>query len=56
MTEANAHPHLSGNRVAVIHNGIIENYQPIKDELIAKGYSFCRKRIPKSSRTWCTIT
>jgi len=40
VTEANAHPHLSGDRVAVIHNGIIENYQPIKDELIAKGYEF----------------
>ncbi len=40
VTEANAHPHLSGNRVAVIHNGIIENFQPIKDELIEKGYEF----------------
>ena len=40
VTEANAHPHLSGDRVAVIHNGIIENYQAIKDELIAKGYEF----------------
>jgi glucosamine--fructose-6-phosphate aminotransferase (isomerizing) len=40
VTEANAHPHLSGDRVAVIHNGIIENYEPIKDELIAKGYEF----------------
>jgi glucosamine--fructose-6-phosphate aminotransferase (isomerizing) len=40
VTEANAHPHLSGNRVAVIHNGIIENYQEIKDELQAKGYEF----------------
>src|SRR5688572_32957131 len=40
VTEANAHPHLSGGRVAVIHNGIIENYQPLKDELIAKGYEF----------------
>ncbi|HEY7672420.1 MAG TPA: glutamine--fructose-6-phosphate transaminase (isomerizing) [Gammaproteobacteria bacterium] len=40
VTEANAHPHLSGNRVAVIHNGIIENYEPIKAELIAKGYVF----------------
>jgi glucosamine--fructose-6-phosphate aminotransferase (isomerizing) len=40
VTEANAHPHLSGNRVAVIHNGIIENYEPIKAELIDKGYAF----------------
>src|SRR5690606_24541725 len=40
VTEANAHPHLSGGRVAVIHNGIIENYQAIKEELIGKGYEF----------------
>ncbi len=40
VTEANAHPHLSGDRVAVIHNGIIENFQPLKDELVQKGYEF----------------
>ncbi len=40
VTESNAHPHLSGDRVAVIHNGIIENFQEIKDELLGKGYEF----------------
>jgi len=40
VTEANAHPHVSGGRVAVIHNGIIENFQPIKDEMLGKGYEF----------------
>ena len=40
VTEANAHPHLSGDRVAVIHNGIIENYLEIKSELEGKGYEF----------------
>ena len=40
VTVENAHPHVSGDRVAVIHNGIIENFQVIKDELIAKGYEF----------------
>ena len=37
VSEANAHPHISGGRVAVIHNGIIENYAEIKAELIDKG-------------------
>lgn len=38
-TENNAHPHVSGD-VAVVHNGIIENYQELKDELQALGYIF----------------
>ncbi|MGB7286333.1 MAG: glutamine--fructose-6-phosphate transaminase (isomerizing), partial [Salaquimonas sp.] len=37
--EANAHPHFSDN-VAVVHNGIIENFRALRDELIADGYEF----------------
>jgi glucosamine--fructose-6-phosphate aminotransferase (isomerizing) len=40
-TELNAHPHLGGDgRVAIAHNGVIENFQTLKDELIAQGYVF----------------
>jgi glucosamine--fructose-6-phosphate aminotransferase (isomerizing) len=40
-TDANAHPHLAdGGRLAVIHNGIIENYAELKQELRAKGVTF----------------
>lgn len=38
-TEDNAHPHISG-QVAVVHNGIIENHQELKDDLEALGYVF----------------
>lgn len=38
-TETNAHPHLSG-KVAVVHNGIIENYAELKADLQAQGYVF----------------
>lgn len=38
-TQANAHPHTSGS-IAVVHNGIIENYQELKAELQAEGYVF----------------
>ena len=38
-TEANAHPHASG-RVAVVHNGIIENFRELREELTAKGHVF----------------
>ncbi|MBF0250522.1 MAG: glutamine--fructose-6-phosphate transaminase (isomerizing) [Alphaproteobacteria bacterium] len=37
--EANAHPHMTA-RVAVVHNGIIENFQELKEELTAKGHVF----------------
>jgi glucosamine--fructose-6-phosphate aminotransferase (isomerizing) len=37
--ETNAHPHFSGD-VAVVHNGIIENFVELRDELAADGYAF----------------
>ena len=40
VTEANAHPHVAGNKVAIVHNGIIENYAELKAELQAKGHEF----------------
>ena len=40
-TDVNAHPHLSADgRVALIHNGIIENYASLRDELLADGVPF----------------
>ncbi|HHP7242168.1 MAG TPA: glutamine--fructose-6-phosphate transaminase (isomerizing) [Cyclobacteriaceae bacterium] len=39
--DVNAHPHTSSNgNISIIHNGIIENYQTLKKELINKGYHF----------------
>lgn len=40
-SDINSHPHTSNdNKISIVHNGIIENYQEIKDELIEKGYHF----------------
>jgi glucosamine--fructose-6-phosphate aminotransferase (isomerizing) len=40
-TDQNAHPHLGDDgKLALIHNGIIENFSPLKDELLAEGYVF----------------
>ncbi len=36
----NAHPHISNGLIAVVHNGIIENYEPLRSELKAAGYVF----------------
>ncbi|MEX1199284.1 MAG: glutamine--fructose-6-phosphate transaminase (isomerizing) [Methylophaga sp.] len=38
--EHNAHPHICNQRVAVVHNGIIENYQSLKQQQLAQGYRF----------------
>ncbi|MBT6278578.1 MAG: glutamine--fructose-6-phosphate aminotransferase, partial [Candidatus Thioglobus sp.] len=38
--ENNAHPHLSNDRITIVHNGIIENHQELKVTLSAKGYNF----------------
>ncbi|MCB1691636.1 MAG: glutamine--fructose-6-phosphate transaminase (isomerizing) [Pseudomonadales bacterium] len=39
-TEANAHPQVSSESVSVVHNGIIENFEPLKKALIEAGYVF----------------
>ena len=40
-SDMNAHPHASEDgKFAVVHNGIIENYQELKDKLIRNGYTF----------------
>lgn len=39
-TEGNAHPHFSSSEVAVVHNGIIENHEELREELKGLGYVF----------------
>ena len=40
-SDINSHPHLSNDgNIAVVHNGIIENYIPLREKLISKGYKF----------------
>ena len=40
VTEPNAHPHISGGMIAVVHNGIIENFEAERERLQALGYAF----------------
>ena len=41
VTKTNAHPHVSSNqKIAVVHNGIIENFKQLKEYLTNKGYTF----------------
>src|SRR6056297_3628147 len=37
-SQINAHPHVSGDRIALVHNGIIENHAELREELLAAGY------------------
>ena len=39
-TPANAHPHVSNGEIAVVHNGIIENFEPLRERLQRQGYEF----------------
>ena len=47
-SQLNAHPHMSGDRLAIVHNGIIENYQELREELKATALSLLPRPIPKS--------
>ena len=40
VTEPNAHPHISGGMIAVVHNGIIENFEAERERLQGLGYAF----------------
>jgi len=38
--EANAHPHMSESDIAIVHNGIIENYEDLREDLKKQGFTF----------------
>ena len=50
-TESNAHPHAT-DRVAVVHNGIIENFRELRERLGKNGANFAARPTPKWSRIW----
>jgi len=55
-SDANAHPHLDrSGKLALVHNGIIENYSSLRQKLAKRGHKFLSKPTPKSSRTWWAI-
>ena len=39
-SEENSHPHMSGERLVIVHNGIIENHEELREELKGRGYEF----------------
>ena len=51
-SENNAHPHRSDNgNIVAVHNGIIENYQELKEKLVRK--RLCSEVICQADRRWC---
>jgi glutamine---fructose-6-phosphate transaminase (isomerizing) len=60
VTPNNAHPHISNNqKIAVIHNGIVENYKELKAKLITEGFSFISETdtevVPNLIEYWMRI-
>ena len=53
-SEANAHPHVCNDTVAVVHNGIIENHEELKAEQLKHGYRFTFNRPTRPRRTIVT--
>ena len=59
--ERNAHPHSSNDRICLVHNGIIENFETLRDELTRESAITCaaldwRSGAPSRSRTTCWTT
>ena len=51
VTDDNAHPHLDqSGKLALIHNGVIENFQQLRDQLISQGHTFVQKPTRKFLR------
>ena len=60
VTQENAHPHVSNNqKIAVIHNGIVENYKDLKAQLVSEGFHFSSETdtevVPNMIEYWMRI-
>ena len=56
VTEPNAHPHISGDLISVVHNGIIENFEAERARLQQIGYHFESQTDTRSSHMRCIST
>jgi len=54
-SEGNAHPHMSSDSIAVVHNGIIENHEELRKSLTESGYTFTWKPTPRWLLIWCIV-